>query len=47
MLTEQAPDDSRRQNLLSPAVNTVGIDVLLDPANGQMWITQDFAQLSG
>lgn len=46
MLTEQAPDDSRRQNLLSPAVNVVGIDVLLDPANGQMWITQDFAQLN-
>jgi uncharacterized protein YkwD len=47
MLTEQSPDDSRRQNLLSPMVNTVGIDVLLDPANGRMWITQDFAQLNG
>lgn len=46
MLTEQAPDDSRRQNLLSPAVNAVGIHVLLDPANGRMWITQDFAQLN-
>lgn len=47
MLTEQPPDDSRRQNLLSTAVNAVGIDVLLDPVNGRMWITQDFAQLNG
>jgi uncharacterized protein YkwD len=46
MLAEQAPEDSRRQNLLSTALNAVGIDVLLDPANGRMWITQDFAQLS-
>lgn len=45
MLSEQPPDDSRRQNLLSPAVNAVGIDVLLDPVNSRMWITQDFAQL--
>lgn len=47
MLAEQPPDDHRRQNLLSPAVNAVGIDVLVDPVNGRMWITQDFAQLYG
>ncbi|HEV2885900.1 MAG TPA: CAP domain-containing protein [Jatrophihabitans sp.] len=46
MFAEQAPDDSRRQNLLSSAVSTVGIDVLLDPVHGRLWITEDFAQLS-
>jgi len=45
MLAEQPPDDSRRQNLLSSAVNTVGIDVLLDPAHNRLWLTEDFAQL--
>jgi uncharacterized protein YkwD len=47
MLAEQPPNDSRRRNLLSTAVNAVGIDVLLDPAHDRMWITQDFAHLSG
>lgn len=46
MLAEQAPNDSRRQTLLSGAVDTVGIDVLLDPAHGRLWVTEDFAQLS-
>ncbi|HEX8092386.1 CAP domain-containing protein [Jatrophihabitans sp.] len=46
MLAEQPPDDSRRQNLLSAAVNAVGIDVLLDPAHGRVWVTEDFARLS-
>ncbi|HEY0166899.1 MAG TPA: CAP domain-containing protein [Jatrophihabitans sp.] len=45
MLAEPPLDGARRQNLLSPALNAVGIDVLLDPAQGRMWITQDFAQL--
>jgi hypothetical protein len=46
MLAEQPPEDSRRQTLLSTAVNAVGIDVLLDPVHGRVWITEDFAQLS-
>ncbi|MEO7263097.1 MAG: CAP domain-containing protein [Jatrophihabitantaceae bacterium] len=46
MLAEEPPDDSHRQNLLSTAVSAVGIDVLLDPAHGLLWITEDFAQLS-
>jgi uncharacterized protein YkwD len=46
MLAEHPLDGARRQNLLSPALNAIGIDVLLDPAHGRMWITQDFAQLS-
>lgn len=46
MLAEQPPDNSRRQNLLSTAVNAVGIDVLLDPTHGRVWITEDFARLS-
>jgi len=46
MLAEQPPADSRRQNLLSTAVNAVGIDILLDPAHHRVWVTEDFAQLS-
>lgn len=45
MLAEQPLDGSQRQNLLSPVLNAVGIDVLLDPAQGRTWITQDFALL--
>jgi uncharacterized protein YkwD len=45
MLTEQAPDDTRRRCLLSGAVDSVGIDVLTDTAHGQLWITVDVAQL--
>lgn len=45
ILAEQPPADSRRQNLLSGAVSAVGIDILLDPAHGRVWLTEDFAQL--
>jgi uncharacterized protein YkwD len=46
MLAEQPPGDGHRQNLLSSTLNAVGIDVLLDPAHGRLWITEDFAQPS-
>lgn len=46
MLAEQPPEDGHRQNLLSGSLSAVGIDVLLDPAHGRLWITEDFAQLS-
>lgn len=46
MLSEQPPEDGHRQNLLSSTLGAVGIDVLLDPAHGRLWITEDFAQLS-
>lgn len=45
MLSEQAPDDSRRRCLLSGGVNSIGVDVLADTAHGQLWITVDVAQL--
>ena len=47
MLSEQSPEDGHRQNLMSDTFSAVGIDVLLDPAHGRLWITEDFAQLSG
>ncbi|UQX88948.1 CAP domain-containing protein [Jatrophihabitans telluris] len=31
-------------NVLSPAVNSVGIDVSYDPALDRIWLTEDFAQ---
>ena len=45
MLAERTPDGSRRQNLLSTTVNAVGIGVLADPADGRLWLTEDFAEV--
>lgn len=43
MLAETPPDDGHRRNILSPSVTRVGLDVYVDPVNGKVWLTQDFA----
>jgi len=43
MMAEQPPDDGHRQNILSQDFNIVGVDILLDPRNGVLWLTEDFA----
>lgn len=45
LLAEQASGDSSRQDLMSTAVNAIGIDVLFDLAHGRLWVTEDLAQL--
>jgi uncharacterized protein YkwD len=42
MHDEKPPDDGHRQNMLSPHVKRIGIDVVRD-AHGNIWLTQDFA----
>lgn len=47
MYNETAPNDGHRRNILSTAVRYVGIDVYLDAAHGKLWLTEDFADVSG
>lgn len=47
MYNEVAPNDGHRLNILSTAVHYVGIDVYLDAAHGKLWLTEDFADVSG
>jgi uncharacterized protein YkwD len=43
MFAEKPPNDGHRQNILSG--NTlIGIDVIVNPQNSQVWLTEDFAR---
>ncbi|MBA2391827.1 MAG: CAP domain-containing protein [Ktedonobacteraceae bacterium] len=45
MFAEKPPNDGHRQNILSG--NTlIGIDVIVNPQNSQVWLTEDFARLA-
>ena len=43
MFSETPPDDGHRQNILSGA-NIVGVDVIVNTQNSQVWLTEDFAK---
>ncbi len=45
MMSEQPPDDGHRQNILTTSGTIVGIAILLDQQHGQLWLTEDFAQV--
>jgi uncharacterized protein YkwD len=47
MYNEQPPNDGHRLNILSTAVHYVGIDIYLDAGTGKLWLTEDFADVSG
>jgi uncharacterized protein YkwD len=47
MYNETAPNDGHRLNILSSSVRFVGIDVLIDARTGKLWLTEDFADVSG
>jgi uncharacterized protein YkwD len=42
MYNETPPDDGHRRNMLNDAYHRIGIDVIRD-ANGEVWVTEDFA----
>jgi len=42
MFAEKPPDDGHRQNILSNAT-IIGIDVIVNSQNSQVWLTEDFA----
>jgi uncharacterized protein YkwD len=46
MFAERPPDDGHRLNILSSA-NVVGIDVIVNTQDSQVWLTEDFAQTDG
>jgi len=46
MFAERPPDDGHRLNILSSA-NIVGIDVIVNTQDSQVWLTEDFAQTDG
>jgi uncharacterized protein YkwD len=45
MMSEQPPDDGHRQNILTTNGTTVGIAILIDQQHGELWLTEDFAQV--
>lgn len=47
MYNEVAPNDGHRRNILSTSVAWVGIDIYLDSRTGKLWLTEDFADVSG
>lgn len=45
MMNEKPPDDGHRQNILTTSGNIVGIAIVIDPRNGMLWLTEDFAKV--
>ena len=45
MINETAPNDDHKVNKLDPKFNALGVDVLLDPTTGKLWLTEDYAQV--
>lgn len=43
MFNETPPNDGHRLNILSTAT-IIGIDVIINPKNNQVWLTEDFAK---
>ncbi len=43
MMNEKPPDDGHRQNILATSATIVGVDIVIDPRNGRLWLTEDFA----
>ncbi len=47
MYNETAPENGHRLNILSSSVRYVGIDAYIDARTGKLWLTEDFADVSG
>jgi uncharacterized protein YkwD len=43
MLTETAPNDAHRRNILSRQAQSLGIDVYYDATHNRLWLTEDFS----
>jgi uncharacterized protein YkwD len=43
MLTETAPNDAHRRNILSRQAQSLGIDVYYDAVHHRLWLTEDFS----
>lgn len=45
MMSEQPPNDGHRQNILTTNGNILGVAILIDQQHGELWLTEDFAQV--
>lgn len=45
MMAEKPPNDGHRQNILNAQNNQLGVDVLFDSVHGELWLTEDFAEV--
>ncbi len=45
MMAEKPPEDGHRQNILSNQAALLGVDILIDNQNHQLWLTEDFAKV--
>ncbi len=45
MMSEQPPNDGHRQNILTTRGNIAGVAILIDQQHGELWLTEDFAQV--
>jgi len=45
MMNEKPPDDGHRQNILTRVGTLVGVAILIDQQHGELWLTEDFAQV--
>lgn len=45
MMAEKPPEDGHRQNILTKNGTFLGVDVLIDDQNHQLWLTEDFARV--
>lgn len=42
MYNEVPPNDGHRQNILSPSLTQIGVNVIIDNAHHKVWLTEDF-----
>ena len=43
MVTETAPNDPHRRNILSRQAKSLGVDVYFDAVHNRLWLTEDFS----
>lgn len=43
MLSETAPNDAHRRNILARSAQSLGVDVYFDATHDRLWLTEDFA----
>jgi uncharacterized protein YkwD len=45
MMAEKPPEDGHRQNILTKQGTILGVDILIDTQNHELWLTEDFARV--
>jgi hypothetical protein len=45
LMAEKPPDDGHRRTILDTRSNQLGVDILFDSTHGQLWLTEDFAEV--